>query len=1194
MAECPGEHIPDPGLLMCTRLYLRGEQISKDEKTVVVQTQKSGRTKFDLSKREWCPYHEMHDLPATDMPDDVCKIKGFGEAALLLMMRKRFCDTFDIYTYVSDIVLCLNPYMHLPKMENIREYPQQVKYRKGSHPSSYATAHFAYWNSRDASARKRNNSCIVSGESGAGKTVACTFIMRYLARLSKWRKMELNEYDPEKDKTDIAKLVGGVSPFLEMFGNAKTRMNDNSSRFGKFTKIWFHDGKIIGAELVHYLLEKARLANQGAGERTYHVFYGLIRGATEEERVRLKLKRRCEEYTCIMQGGSSIVGHGHGEEYDIARFNNPFVDDDPDHTGMRAALTAAGVGPDRQAILWDTVAGILKLLDLKFKPGSGSEEKSVPEDPPAVKEVERLLGLRGAEAGDLGYLLTIFRIKPPKSKVIDSPVDVQGAIDNRNAMAKEIYGRVFGYLIDTVCNDALKPRGKGDAFVGLLDIFGFEVMAKNSIEQLCINFANEKLQQLFNHHVFDEEKVTYDNEGLSTDVIPEHADNTPCCNLVEATSRKFVGILRSLDDVTRPGSKMTDRKFLHQLVQRFGRKRKKPGEVYEEAKGLIAKQASAHFYAHKKKDYIFYIVHYAKEVEYDIRGFLRKNRDKLPVQLMDALFASKQPLVRAIFREKSSGSKDKTLASKYLTSLKLLAKTLKQTTPNYVRCVKPNGVHFRPIDGAAAFDEWRTYRQLLYAGVMEVVRIKNDGYPFRMPFDLFWRMCVDKGYHRFVNVPRGIDPKQGCEAIARAALKPSETKKIPGTNRTRPVHFWTCGKTLLFSKADTEDRLMQWHQIKVAGFVQSWWRLQIFRCRLLDFDRAATVLGSEYRSTLTKRRFAEMESAVIRMQAMIRGIESYRRFLRRRRVIESGKKITRSLREYLAYESFVEIWNRVVRANARRNLDVWSDEVVAIIRIRFKSWFKEMSAACRLGDDTKLASLIKTEPPFQHLHQIPTQLLINMRDSTHCTTFLHFVAQSGSTACARLLLKNGCRVDTLDALGNSSLHEACRLGDAGLGFVKLICESSSNFSALLSLRNKEGYFPCDIALESSDEKMELVTWLLERGADVDETSCESMQNELEARKMRRELSKRQEARIRSANESRETNDFAWQHILLAMPRAEGTLVLDTFTERPFASIRDIFGDYRAVDFFISEREALSDAAVSVRRYLSHCELSREN
>ena len=223
------------------------------------------------------------------MPDDVCKIKGFGEAALLKCMRKRHCDALNIYTYVADIVLCLNPYMYLPKMVDIKEYPEQVIYHPGTNPSSYASAHFAYYGTLDEKAEKRNNSCIVSGESGAGKTVACGFIMKYLAKLSDWRKMKLNEYDPE-DKNDITKLVAGVSPFLEMFGNAKTRMNDNSSRFGKFTKIWFHDGKIIGAELVHYLLEKARLADQGAGERNYHIFYGLIRGATAEEKSRLKLK----------------------------------------------------------------------------------------------------------------------------------------------------------------------------------------------------------------------------------------------------------------------------------------------------------------------------------------------------------------------------------------------------------------------------------------------------------------------------------------------------------------------------------------------------------------------------------------------------------------------------------------------------------------------------------------------------------------------------------------------------------------------------------------------------------------------------------------------------------------------------------------------------------------------------------------
>ena len=191
-AKCPGENIHSSDILMCSSLYLRGTQIEKTEKKVKIETKTGNTEEFDVE--HWCPYDESHDLAADEMPDDVCKIKAFGEAALLKCMRKRHCDALNIYTYVADIVLCLNPYMYLPKMVDIKEYPEQVMYHPGSNPSSYASAHFAYYGTLDEKAEKRNNSCIVSGESGAGKTVACGFIMKYLAKLSDWRKMKLNEY----------------------------------------------------------------------------------------------------------------------------------------------------------------------------------------------------------------------------------------------------------------------------------------------------------------------------------------------------------------------------------------------------------------------------------------------------------------------------------------------------------------------------------------------------------------------------------------------------------------------------------------------------------------------------------------------------------------------------------------------------------------------------------------------------------------------------------------------------------------------------------------------------------------------------------------------------------------------------------------------------------------------------------------
>lgn len=305
-AEVGGKNVKTPEQTMTTAMYELGT-IKHSENNVMTIEKKDGKSTIKVDAKEHneppliCSYDPQHDGPIEELPEDVSEISGFGEAALLVCMKRTLIEKLSIYTYVADIVLCINPYMYIPSMVDIAEPPMVVKYTLGTNPCSYATAHFAYWNQFDPDtypSEELNQSCVVSGESGAGKTVACGFIMKYLAKLSEWRRQELNLEVP---KRDITKLVGGVSPFLEAFGNAKTTMNDNSSRFGKFQKILFKDGMIVGGEAESYLLEKARLSYQGIYERNYHIFYQLCAGATPEERKRLNLKL-AHEYDALTMG----------------------------------------------------------------------------------------------------------------------------------------------------------------------------------------------------------------------------------------------------------------------------------------------------------------------------------------------------------------------------------------------------------------------------------------------------------------------------------------------------------------------------------------------------------------------------------------------------------------------------------------------------------------------------------------------------------------------------------------------------------------------------------------------------------------------------------------------------------------------------------------------------------------------------
>jgi len=339
---------------MIDKLFELGTVISENAKDETYRLLTKDGKEMEFSKEDVCVYDASQD--DDDPPDDVISVSGFGEASMLKVFRRRYLEKLNIFTYVGDVVVSVNPYMYLPEMARIPSVPK--KYEEGKDPSVFAVAHFAYWSIVEphkynlTGENKRNQSCPVSGESGAGKTVACGFIMKYLAQLSRWRSKSLGK---SNERGDVTSLVAGVSPFIEGFGNAKTNMNDNSSRFGKFTKIFFKDGMIYGANMVKYLLEKSRIVDQGENERNYHIFYGLIKGATAEERKKYALKS-VNHYEMLMHGHCAIIDHETKTDgtntYDFERMNNP-LSKDPDDTGYRAALQAAKFGPSRQIVLWD-------------------------------------------------------------------------------------------------------------------------------------------------------------------------------------------------------------------------------------------------------------------------------------------------------------------------------------------------------------------------------------------------------------------------------------------------------------------------------------------------------------------------------------------------------------------------------------------------------------------------------------------------------------------------------------------------------------------------------------------------------------------------------------------------------------------------------------------------------------------------
>jgi len=453
----------------------------------------------------------------------------------------------------------------------------------------------------------KNQTIVVSGESGAGKTVSAKHIMRYFATVE----------DPDRPDKKRDTKGGGMSkteeeilatnPIMEAFGNAKTTRNDNSSRFGKYIEIMFDkQTNIIGAKIRIYLLERSRLVYQPASERNYHIFYQLCAGATPEEREELGLGT-VEEYNYLNQGGDPII---------------PNVDDAAEFTLTRQALTSVSVSEKAQVQIWKLLAALLHLGNINI---GGTAAATLAASEPSLAKAAELLGVDAAQFAKW----TTKKQRITGSDKIQSDLTPKQAIVVKDSVAKYIYSSLFDWLVVTI-NARLAPTeilDKIKNFIGVLDIYGFEHFKRNSFEQFCINYANEKLQQSFNQHVFKLEQEEYVREEIDWTFI-DFSDNQPCIDLIEGK----LGILSLLDEESRllGGS---DSSLVIKLDQNFAND--KFGKFYKKAR--FGKST-------------FTVCHYAVDVAYDSEGFIEKNRDTVPDEHLEVLGASTNDFLTAVIK----------------------------------------------------------------------------------------------------------------------------------------------------------------------------------------------------------------------------------------------------------------------------------------------------------------------------------------------------------------------------------------------------------------------------------------------------------------------------------------------------------------------------------------------------------------
>ncbi|XP_010475122.1 PREDICTED: myosin-7 [Camelina sativa] len=612
--------------------------------------------------------------------DDMTKLAYLHEPGVLLNLKCRY-NANEIYTYTGNILIAVNPFKRLPHLygsDTMKQYKGTAFGELSPHP--FAVADSAY---RKMINEGVSQAILVSGESGAGKTESTKMLMRYLAYMGG---------RAESEGRSVEQQVLESNPVLEAFGNAKTVRNNNSSRFGKFVEIQFdHRGRISGAAIRTYLLERSRVCQVSDPERNYHCFYMLC-AAPEQETERYKLGkpstfRYLNQSNCYALDG---------------------LDDSKEYIATRKAMDVVGINSEDQDAIFRVVAAILHLGNIEFAKGEESEDAE-PKDEKSRFHLKVTAELFMCDEKALEDSLCK-RVMVTRDESITKSLDPDSAALGRDALAKIVYSKLFDWLV-TKINNSIGQDPSSKHIIGVLDIYGFESFKTNSFEQFCINLTNEKLQQHFNQHVFKMEQEEYTKEEIDWSYI-EFIDNQDVLDLIE---KKPGGIIALLDEACMfPRS--THDTFSQKLYQTF-KDHKRFGKP-------------------KLAQTDFTICHYAGDVTYQTELFLDKNKDYVVGEHQALLSSSDCTFVSSLFpplpEESSKTSKFSSIGSQFKQQLQSLLESLSTTEPHYIRCVKPNNLLKPEI-----FENINILHQLRCGGVMEAIRISCAGYPTRKPFNEF-------------------------------------------------------------------------------------------------------------------------------------------------------------------------------------------------------------------------------------------------------------------------------------------------------------------------------------------------------------------------------------------------------------------------------------------------------------------------
>ncbi|XP_049524306.1 myosin heavy chain, muscle-like isoform X4 [Dermacentor silvarum] len=673
--------------------------------------------------------------PKYEKCEDMSSLTYLNDASVLHNLKERYyCHL--IYTYSGLFCVAINPYKRFPIYTKRVVDIYKGRRRTEVPPHVFAVSDGAYM---DMLANRENQSMLITGESGAGKTENTKKVIAYFAHVGATsKKEEAAKKDSKKVSTpgNLEDQVVQTNPVLESFGNAKTVRNDNSSRFGKFIRIHFGPmGKLAGADIETYLLEKARVISQQPAERSYHIFYQLMSGKIPGLKEKLLLSNNVNDYHFVSQGKTSIPGLDDGEEFQVTD----------------TAFDVLGFTDEEKENIYKVTAAVMHFGCLKFKQRPREEQAEAD----GTEEGERVAHLLGLNAADLYKNLLKPRIKVG-TEFVTQGRNITQVTASVGALAKAIFDRLFKWLVKRV-NETLDTKQKRQHFIGVLDIAGFEIFDFNSFEQLCINFTNEKLQQFFNHHMFVLEQEEYKREGIEWEFIDFGLDLQACIELIE----KPMGVLSILEEESM-FPKASDKTFEEKLkTNHLG---KSPNFI--KPKPPKPGQAEAHFA----------IVHYAGTVPYNLSGWLEKNKDPLNDCVVDQFKKGSNALLQAIFEDhpglgaaedkggkggRKKGSGFQTVSGLYREQLNKLMATLNSTSPHFVRCIIPN-----ETKSPGVIDSHLVMHQLTCNGVLEGIRICRKGFPNRMIYPDFKQRYTILAASA---VPKGfVDAKNVSEKVIEA------------------------------------------------------------------------------------------------------------------------------------------------------------------------------------------------------------------------------------------------------------------------------------------------------------------------------------------------------------------------------------------------------------------------------------------